>query len=59
MSYSERKSTDHTLDNANIQLVSKSVENNLLVGGLRETEDEDSSCIAKVPLRHPWYYKIG
>ena len=29
-----------TLDNANIQLVSKSMENNL-IGGLKETEDED------------------
>ena len=30
-----------TLDNANIQLVSKSMENNLVIGGLKETEDED------------------
>ena len=27
------------LDNASIQLVSKSMENNLLIGGLKETED--------------------
>ena len=30
-----------TLDNANIQLVSKSMENNLLIGWIKETEDED------------------
>ena len=31
----------NTLDNASIQLVSKSMKNNLLIGGLKETEDED------------------
>ena len=30
-----------TQDNASIQLVSKSMENNLLIHGLKETEDED------------------
>ena len=30
-----------TLDNANIQLASKSMENNLLINELKEAEDED------------------
>ena len=37
-----------TLDNASIQLASKSMENNLLIGGLKETADED--CHHFIPL---------
>ena len=36
-----------TLDNANIQLASKSMENNLLIGGLKETADEDCHHIVQ------------
>ena len=36
-----------TLDNASIQLVSKSMENNLLIGRLKETGDEDCHHIVQ------------
>ena len=36
-----------TLDNASIQLASKSMENNLLIGGLKETDDEDCHDIVQ------------
>ena len=36
-----------TLDNASIQLASKSMENNLLIGGLKEIDDEDSHHVVQ------------
>ena len=35
----KQKQQIKTLDNASIQLASKSMENNLLIGGLKETDD--------------------
>ena len=49
------------LDNANIQLVSKSKENNFLIGGLKETEDEwyhhvvQSSFMTSLVLLIGWW----
>ena len=47
------------LDNGNIQLVGKGMENNLLNGVLKETDDKDCQhTVQKSSLWHPRYHYL-